>query len=513
MVDTGSAGDGERFERIVPIALGAGANATADAEPERRVSWRLPATFAGLLLILLAVLLWLPKAVSDSAPNDASKGVRISDTAAVPQPDRAEPLAAPVASPSDVEATLQQRQHAEALAGQWRAEQGKLAAMHAAQWAVADVDALAKTAAQADAAFVARDFAAAAQGYEQAIEGAQQVQKRADVVLAAALTTGQSALQAGDAGSAAEAFARALSIDANNAEAVAGQRRALNFDAVRTQINRALAAESAGDMAAARAGFTRVLELDGGNEAARAGLARIQALAAKNAFAAQMSRGLAALEQRDYNTAQLAFQAALKMRADASEARDGLTQARLGLQSARVDTLRTAAQQAEADEQWLAARDAYAAVLAIDASLAFAQEGRQRAAQRAALAARLQAHIDQAQRLSAESVRADARTALADAAVIAAPGPRLQDQVTRLTDLLERAATPVAVTLRSDGKTRVTVYPIGELGPFASHSLSLRPGQYTAIGRRPGYREVRVAFTVTNQGVADTLFIQCEEPI
>lgn len=508
-MDSHQAGDGERFERIVPVAMGPAAVPALEVMPVRRSGRVLAVAFAGLLLILLAVVFWLPKTVS----GPPSQGVVATAPVAAPTPAVGDTRAAAVAAPIDVEATLQQRQQAEALAAQWHEQQQKLAVMGVSQWAMDAAAAMAQQAAQADALFIARDFAGAAHAYQQALASAQALQVRAGERLAAALVAGQSALQAGDADAAAQAFSRALRIDANNAEALAGQRHAGNFAAIQAQLNRAVAAESAGDMAAARSGYSQVLALDREHAAARAGLARIAAQAAHNAFTAQMSRGLAALAQRDYAAAQRAFQAALKLRADAPAARDGLAQAQLGLQAARVQTLRERAQQAEAGEQWVAARDAYAAVLASDASLEFADSGRQRAEQRAALAARLQAHIDQPQRLTAPSVRADAQGALADAATIASPGPQLQAQVQQLTALVGRAATPVAVTLRSDAITRVTLYRVGDLGSFASHSLSLLPGQYTAIGRRPGYREVRVAFTVTAQGVADAPLIQCEEPI
>lgn len=511
MVGRDSGGGDDPFERIVPRTLNPTTSepaATASASG-RFVAWRLPAAFALLVLIVLAVLFWLPKTVSQPKPM----GVERAAKAATPASTSPVSLPAPTQSPAAVEAMLQQRQRAEALAAQWHELDARLAAMHASQWAADDAAALAQQAQQADARFAEREYAVAVDGYAQVIRSAGQLQARAREVLATALADGRNALQAGDAATAAEAFARAISIDADNAEALAGQRRARNFDAVRAQLNKAAAAESQGDLASARAGFERVLALDAENPAARAGLARLQAAAANTAFAAQMSRGLAALERSDYAAAQVAFNAALQLRAGAPAARDGLERARLGLQSARVQALRETAQQAEQDEQWRAARAAYAAALTIDSSLAFAQQGQQRAERRAALAARLQAHIEHASRLSASSVRADAGAALAEAAAISAPGPQLRAQTQQLSALIARATTPVDITLRSDGKTQVIVYPIGEIGQFETRSLSLTPGQYTGIGRRPGYREVRVPFVVTGDGVANTPIIQCEEPI
>ena len=50
--------------------------------------------------------------------------------------------------------------------------------------------------------------------------------------------------------------------------------------------------------------------------------------------------------------------------------------------------------------------------------------------------------------------------------------------------------------LESDQLTSVTLYRVGALGAFAAKEVELRPGTYTAIGSRDGYRDVRQTFTV-----------------
>src|SRR3546814_18765728 len=97
---------------------------------------------------------------------------------------------------------------------------------------------------------------------------------------------------------------------------------------------------SQGDLASARAGFQRVLALDAENPTARAGLARLQAAAAHTAFAAQMSRGLTAPARNDYAAAQAPFNAALQLRAGATDPSACLARSRLGLKPAHVRPLR-----------------------------------------------------------------------------------------------------------------------------------------------------------------------------
>ncbi|MGB7932226.1 MAG: hypothetical protein WCH04_08375, partial [Gammaproteobacteria bacterium] len=59
----------------------------------------------------------------------------------------------------------------------------------------------------------------------------------------------------------------------------------------------------------------------------------------------------------------------------------------------------------------------------------------------------------------------------------------------------------------------VVVYHVGRLGQFRNHRLELRPGTYTAVGSRPGYRDARIVFTVQPGGAPQSVEIHCREPI
>jgi hypothetical protein len=89
----------------------------------------------------------------------------------------------------------------------------------------------------------------------------------------------------------------------------------------------------------------------------------------------------------------------------------------------------------------------------------------------------------------------------------------LTRQIEQLDRLLELANTPVSVTLRSDLETEVIVYKVARLGRFDQRELTLRPGTYTAVGTRRGYRDVRHEFKVGHDGAPPSLTIACTEPI
>jgi len=510
--------DGESFERITPITPNAAQpprEATEPPKESRTKAWYLPLAFVVLVVALVFVLFWLPDRLStpDTRPPAGEDRVAATEAAAPESP----PLAEPIAGVSlDTEAILQKRQQADSLGKQAHEEREALMDRGLGQWAENQAETLNQQLAQADTLFSNREFDAARQGYQQALDQAQQLREQAENLLIESLSQGQQALEAGDDKTALKAFELALTLDPDNAQAERGRRRAANLEEVLSRINAAEAAENMGQLEQAKTHFQAALELDKHSEKAQAGLARVEEALREKAFSEKMSEGMAALQQEDYGVAQNAFRGALKLKANAPEARDGLEQARLGLQKQRIAKLRSQAAEAEQAEQWSRAREHYTEILDIDASLVFAQKNRARVDKRAQLDARLQGHIDQPSRLSARSVREEARAALAQAQTIDSPGPKLQRQMAQLSQLVDEASRPVPVTLYSDGETQVTVYPvsrIGELGQFTTKSLTLTPGKYTAIGRRPGYREVRVPFTVTSEGVPEPPVIKTEEQI
>jgi hypothetical protein len=62
-------------------------------------------------------------------------------------------------------------------------------------------------------------------------------------------------------------------------------------------------------------------------------------------------------------------------------------------------------------------------------------------------------------------------------------------------------------------QTEVILYKVARLGRFRQQQLELRPGTYTAVGQRDGYRDVRREFTVSHGRDVDPVTISCTEPI
>jgi len=226
-----------------------------------------------------------------------------------------------------------------------------------------------------------------------------------------------------------------------------------------------------------------------------------------------MARGLAALSQSRYTEARSAFAEASRVRPNAPEVAQAIKQIEQGERTRSIAAKLEAAGKLESQERWSEALKEYQAVLQLDPTVGFANEGVARTKPRADLNQQLELYLTQPERLFSAPVRSAAHEALQRAAAIVDAGPILKRQIQTLTQWLARADTPVPVALQSDNLTQVTIYRVGALGTFEQRSLELTPGSYTVVGTRPGYRDVRREINVVPGRTQTPVTIRCEEKI
>jgi tetratricopeptide (TPR) repeat protein len=232
-----------------------------------------------------------------------------------------------------------------------------------------------------------------------------------------------------------------------------------------------------------------------------------------DAYAKAAGEGFAALGAGQLDKARRSFEKARALRPDGSEALDGLRRVDAARAGRAFAVRRAEAEDLEDEERWQDALDAYDAVLRQDGSQSWAQEGRARAGARLQLGDSLQALIDHPDRLTNPRLREDAAVLLQTAQQQPVSGPVLRTQIARLTSLLPALDKPVRLSLVSDNRTQVTISSVGTFGSFARRDIELRPGRYTVIGTRDGYREVRRDITVSPGEEFLTVNVICSEPI
>jgi len=231
------------------------------------------------------------------------------------------------------------------------------------------------------------------------------------------------------------------------------------------------------------------------------------------AYARAAGEGFAALGAGRLAEARTAFDRARAIRPNGSEALDGLRRVSAAEGTSASNTnLKTHGEELEEQERWDEAVAAYSAALREQAGLGFAQAGKARASARARLDHSLQGLLDQPEQLSDPEVRAQAAAWLANAQATTPAGPVLRSQIARLQILLPEYDKPVRVSLVSDSATQVAILSVGSFGSFDHRDVELKPGTYTVIGSRVGYRDVRREITVTPGG-RQTVSVSCYEPI
>jgi tetratricopeptide (TPR) repeat protein len=259
--------------------------------------------------------------------------------------------------------------------------------------------------------------------------------------------------------------------------------------------------------------FRQAVALDPQHERAARSLALANKEVTASAFRANMSRGFAAMESRDYEGARSAFRQAGKIYPGDPAVKKALEQVANLESGTLISSELDRAAERESREEWREALTIYNQLLKQDPSLTDAKVRLIPSRVRADLDDRLTGYIEDPLSLSSQAEFNAAQTALRDAKGIPNPGPRLSGQITSLESVLQIANSPVDVVFRSDNQTHVILFRVAELGQFEQVSMKLRPGKYVAAGTRGGYRDVRVEFTVTGEPLEAPIVVRCEEPV
>lgn len=381
------------------------------------------------------------------------------------------------------------------------------------RWAEADFQAALNKAAEGDQLYRQRAFNEAQAAYQEALGQLSALEASIPQILANTLAKGDEAFVRGEAKQASEFYDLVLAIDPANEQAKSGIARTATLDQVLALVAQGDGAMANQQLEQAQALYQQALSLDAAHPEAIRGAKQAAELILERDFNLAMSRGFKALDDGQFSSAATAFREALKLRPDDKAAASGLAQANNASAQYTTRTQLNKAAALESKEQWHQARDTYNSILARDNSVVEARLGQIRSTARANLSDDINKILQAPLRLASENVLQHARQLLRDAQGIQPAGPRHQQQVSQLSQVLQAAVTPISVKLQSDNATQVTLFKVGELGLFDEKQLLLKPGNYVAVGNRSGYRDVRVEFQVTPQGVSAPVRVVCKEPI
>lgn len=465
---------------------------------------------AFLIFTLFVVIVVLPRWVN--SPETPLRVVSVEDQPATDATliDGASDGAPVEKSPDDPELPEQRTNTQELLRGALE-KLDALESMQAESWAKTEMHVIRETIAGGESAYREKRYVAAQNAYLDSVQRIDRLLEQIPDIVEKLTDAGNLALDNGDSAQAASAFDQVLTMEADNEAAKRGRARADTLDQVLALVGQAEGYERLQQTDKALAAYREALKIDAEAPGASASVERIGRDKRETAFRAAMSRGFTALHAESFSKARKAFEQAAKLDSNAPEVKAALKQVANAEASYKIERYLGAARKAEREEQWKKAVANYAEALKIDARLSSAIGAKRVAEQRQRLNVQLVAYIARPGRLATAAVYDEANRILDNARTIKSPGKTLQRQVADLSRALILARTPVAINFRSDSVTIVTIYRIGALGSFENREVALLPGQYTAVGKRDGYRDVRVEFEVKPAARGPEITVQCDQ--
>ncbi len=503
----------DEFDQIDVVSIDQDAGA-----PSRNGRSRSRSKGLGLLAlygVIGAVLLFyfIPRFASDAevtAGNKTSEAVSSAGAPATTATGSALPVA-PSVEPWKLAQEAKLRKEAEAILEQLLEQQFYLEDERAPVWAFDEFEELKALAIQGDQAFRKNNFEAALERYNEGKELADNLAVRSRTVLDETLSAAANKLAAANSAEATKLYQLALDIEPTSTMAQQGLERAGNLDQVLTLVSEGEAMEQRAEVRAARDTYQRAVALDGQWQPAKSGVARMQSRLANSAYSRHMSNGFAALERDDFAASQEAFEQAYKLKPGASEVSTALAQLDTAIRLKDVNRLQSRAAELERQGDLRGAEREYQAILDKTPSSETASSMR-RVREHAELSEELTDLLSQPSRLANDSVFSRAQSVLERVDPYMSD-PVVSERTSRLRGFMQAAKIPLPVELRSDGVTDILVYRVGRLGTLTRETLSLRPGEYTVLGTRQGYRDVRVKFEISPGQAVAPVEVICRERI
>ena len=489
---------GQPGHRLTPPDSGAGHG------PDKPVNaWLIGGGLSFVVILGLAAVLVLPKLVSETHNEKPHNET----------PIKATEQAMTGSDPASAQEAINPRARAEQLMQDFLLTRARLELANAPVWGEPEWIKALEGATRGDQLFGERQFAMAAEVLAGSLELLLFLEADAGQRLATALQSGSQALQQDDGGLAEVFFTTALSIDNDNQDAIDGLEQARVRPDVLALMTSGELARSMDDLTAARVAYLAATELDSTYEAAKLALQDVNQQLRDRQFTEVMSRALSALEAEDMAAADAALRQAERLKPGDEVVKDTQQQLEQTRQRLWIGRQRKKAISLVHFENWPEVVTTYREVLAIVPKAAFARQGLAFALDRERLHQQLDHYLEDPTRVYADELRANAEQLIESVGKPPGSEPRLAEKILQLQTLVMEAKTPQLVVLQSDGLTSVQIYHVGQLGQFTRQQLELRPGTYTVVGSRPGYRDVRQTFAVKPGSGQTMLDIRCEEPV
>jgi tetratricopeptide (TPR) repeat protein len=515
-----------KTETITPVPF-----SRKDREAKRTRRGRGVFTFrvlAGLVLLLVAGGAWLVNylekravdtgVVEEASGGSADQGRETPETRNASQESEAEAPSVEISSTQPPEAldpaeVALQRQRAEEQLADFTLARKDLEQKGASEWGGNLYADMMRISGEADASLIDEEYVTALEKYSLATARANELADQMGDVFLQLMEKGRVALEEGDGETARQGFRLALMIDPANESAQHGLERAEKVEAVTELIETGKQHEENGNVSFAHADYQEAFRLDPESEEARKGLNRVKSQIKNEEFQRLISEGLAAFHHNELQLARKKLLKAKSFKPESREVKDALAEVDQGIRLAGITELRKKAMTAEGMENWKEALASYLAALEIDKNVQFAVQGKERVLKQIQIDKRVSFFLRDPDVLNADPQLEHALSLVHDIEKMESKGPRRAAELKELRRLVTAAQTPVKLIIESDNVTEVAIYKVGKLGRFNVRELDLRPGTYTVVGARDGYKDVRQSVVIKSGQNELRISVKCEARI
>jgi len=412
----------------------------------------------------------------------------------------------------------------EKVINQWLLLDSEAEQKHYSQWADKEIIQARKEAEQGDQFIRQSNYNLAAVSYQNAISILEQVKFSKPSVLSNLLLKADNAIAAEDWLAAKPLYEKALLIEADNKQALYGLKRSIHLPEVIGLYQKASGLLTEEKNAESIEKYNEIIVLlDTAVDIDREYLPAvqlIQEMQKKNdhlKFQRFISQGLKSIEENKYNSARQFLSRARELEAQDPAVKELDMRINAAEKSFQIRALRKTALEQEKLEQWPAVIQTYSKILEIKPKMLFALRGKLLAETYNEWYKKIDHIIDHPERLQSEKIRQNARHRVSSiregSSDNLAQLGKLEMKLSLASKLIDESSIDVNVEFLSDNETQIDIYKIGRLGQFKQKTVLLKPGKYTVVGSRSGYRDVRLIININAKDRKPRFSVICKEMI
>ena len=325
------------------------------------------------------------------------------------------------------------------------------------------------------------------------------------------INRGNKALATGDKDSALEAFRAVLELDPENKEIQRKLKRAETIDQVYPLLETARGLEEQGDLEVATETYEKALAIDPLSVRAQQGKSRVEGAIKQSAFKSALAAARTAEAGGDWKEAVLQYKKALEIYPNRPEIQQALNNAIKMEEKFRLETELRKAYALENERQWNQAREVYLKILELDKDNPDAEEGLLRSGKMVRILLRYEKLIEIAKNYAEQGEFQSAIKNFNEAMNLKPEYLSLETEVLELKKELDLQSQPMPLTLKSNGRTWVSIVGFELLGKFRTKEINILPGVYQVQGTRRRYKNVDFEIRIQQGKDPGPITVICDE--